>query len=137
MPCMPWAPSPSAIAWTSSACSPQKSAIWSKVRLVFSTSHTAVAFGINGSAIIPPTSPGGALAARKPSWYQYRCFTPGSKVEQSGIEGRIAGPKSRNQDDLSDMGPGFDQQMRAVGIDQRKRRRDHLLDPAGFESRPD
>ena len=46
----------------SSGCSPQKSAICSKVREVFSTSHTAVALGINGTAMTistlgPPPAP--------------------------------------------------------------------------------
>ena len=44
---MPPATSPSAIAWTSSGCRPVKAEIWSKVRVVFSTSQTAVALGIN------------------------------------------------------------------------------------------
>ena len=46
---MPCAASPSATAFTSSGCSLQKSAIWSKDRAVFSTSQTAVAFGISGA----------------------------------------------------------------------------------------
>ena len=46
---MPCAASPSAIAFTSSGCSLQKSAIWSNDNAVFSTSQTAVAFGINGA----------------------------------------------------------------------------------------
>ena len=45
---MPCAASPSAIAFTSSGCSLQKSAIWSNDSAVFSTSQTAVAFGISG-----------------------------------------------------------------------------------------
>ena len=45
------ATSPSAMPLTSSGCRPQKSAICSKVRLVLSTSQTAVAFGINGRSI--------------------------------------------------------------------------------------
>jgi hypothetical protein len=47
---MPWAASPSAIAFTSSGCSLQNSATWSKDSAVFSTSQTAVAFGISGAA---------------------------------------------------------------------------------------
>ena len=43
---MPWAASPSAMAFTSSGCSLQKSATWSNDSAVFSTSQTAVAFGI-------------------------------------------------------------------------------------------
>ena len=50
-PRTPVATSPSAMPFTSSGCRPQNSAIWSKVRLVFSTSHTAVAFGIRGRSI--------------------------------------------------------------------------------------
>src|SRR5262249_31254309 len=38
------------IAFTSRGCSLQKSAIWSNVKAVFSTSQTAVAFGIRGWA---------------------------------------------------------------------------------------
>jgi hypothetical protein len=57
-PWMPWATSPSAIAWTSRVCSPQNSAIWSNVRLVFSTSQTAVALGIKGSAMVLLQRPG-------------------------------------------------------------------------------
>ncbi len=49
---MPCAESPSAIAFTSSGCSLQKSAIWSNDSAVFSTSHTAVAFGISGASCI-------------------------------------------------------------------------------------
>src|SRR5271165_4827219 len=49
---MPVATSPSAMPLTSSGCSLQNSAIWSKVREVFSTSHTAVAFGISGASLI-------------------------------------------------------------------------------------
>src|ERR1700724_1575407 len=40
------------MAWISRGCSSQKSAIWSKVSEVFSTSHTAVALGINGAAML-------------------------------------------------------------------------------------
>ncbi len=46
---MPAATSPSAMPFTSSGCSLQKSAICSKESEVFSTSHTAVAFGISGA----------------------------------------------------------------------------------------
>ena len=49
MPLMPWATSPSAMPFTSSTCSPQNSAICSKVSEVLSTSQTAVAFGIKGA----------------------------------------------------------------------------------------
>ena len=49
---MPCAASPSAIAFTSSGCSLQKSAIWSNVSAVLSTSQTAVAFGIKGAAVM-------------------------------------------------------------------------------------
>src|SRR5215208_7632347 len=47
-PLIPCAASPSAIAFTSSTCSLQKSAICSNDKAVFSTSQTAVAFGISG-----------------------------------------------------------------------------------------
>ena len=47
MPLMPCATSPSAMPFTSSTCRPHNSAIWSKESEVFSTSHTAVAFGIS------------------------------------------------------------------------------------------
>src|SRR5215472_12386597 len=40
------------MAWISSGCNSQNSAICSKVREVFSTSHTAVALGINGAAML-------------------------------------------------------------------------------------
>ena len=53
-PTMPCATSPSAIACTSRGCRPQKSPICSKVRVVFSTSQTAVAFGISGRSMKPP-----------------------------------------------------------------------------------
>jgi hypothetical protein len=43
---MPCADSPSAIAFTSSGCSLQNWAIWSKDNAVLSTSQTAVALGI-------------------------------------------------------------------------------------------
>jgi hypothetical protein len=46
------ADSPSAIAFTSSGCSLQKSAICSKDSDVFSTSHTAVALGIRGIVVL-------------------------------------------------------------------------------------
>ena len=52
MPLMVRAASPSAMAFTSSGWSLQKSAICSKDREVFSTSQTAVAFGIRGDAVI-------------------------------------------------------------------------------------
>lgn len=45
---MPAATSPSAMPFTSSGCSLQKSAICSKASEVFSTSQTAVALGISG-----------------------------------------------------------------------------------------
>jgi hypothetical protein len=48
---MPWAASPSAIAFTSSGCSLQNSAIWSNDSAVLSSSQTAVAFGIKGAAV--------------------------------------------------------------------------------------
>jgi len=63
----------------------------------------------------------------------------GLKVEQS----RHRGPYSRPQVTETRMifpiwVPDFDQQMRAVGIHERKRRRDHRLEfRAGFEIRPD
>ena len=49
-PLMPWAASPSAMAFTSSGCSLQNSATWSNDSAVFSTSQTAVAFGIRGAS---------------------------------------------------------------------------------------
>ena len=49
---MPCAASPSAIAFTSSGCSLQKSATWSKASEVFSTSQTAVALGISGASLM-------------------------------------------------------------------------------------
>src|ERR1051326_8226640 len=49
---MPCATSPSAIAWISSGCMPQNSAIWVKVKAVFSINHTAVALGISGRVIV-------------------------------------------------------------------------------------
>ena len=48
-PLIDWAASPSAIAWTSSGCSLQKSAIWANDSAVLSTSQTAVALGIKGA----------------------------------------------------------------------------------------
>ena len=57
MPLMPWATSPSAMPFTSSTCSPQNSAICSKVREVLSTSQTAVAFGINGVRVMISLEP--------------------------------------------------------------------------------
>src|SRR5271154_5202435 len=53
---MPVATSPSAMPLTSSGCSLQNSAIWSNVNDVFSTSQTAVAFGINGVSLISACS---------------------------------------------------------------------------------
>ena len=47
-PLIPCAASPSAIAFTSSGCSLQNSAIWSNESAVLSNSQTAVAFGIKG-----------------------------------------------------------------------------------------
>ena len=52
MPLIPWAASPSAMARTSSGCILVKSATWSKVSAVLSTSHTAVAFGISGALLM-------------------------------------------------------------------------------------
>src|SRR6201991_3670758 len=52
MPLMPWAASPSAMARTSRGCILVKSATWSKVSAVLSTSHTTVAFGESGALII-------------------------------------------------------------------------------------
>jgi hypothetical protein len=49
MPRMPWAASPSAMAFTSSSCKWQKSAICANDSDVLSTSQTAVAFGISGA----------------------------------------------------------------------------------------
>ncbi len=46
------ATSPSAIACTSNSCSSQKSPICLNVKVVFSTSQTAVALGINGAVIV-------------------------------------------------------------------------------------
>ncbi|GBQ48090.1 hypothetical protein AA18890_2890 [Komagataeibacter europaeus LMG 18890] len=40
------------MAWTSRGCIPQYAAIWVKVSAVFSISHTAVALGIKGRAVI-------------------------------------------------------------------------------------
>ena len=56
---MPVATSPSAMPLTSSGCNLQNSAIWSKVKDVFSTSQTAVAFGINGASLIRHAPYGG------------------------------------------------------------------------------
>src|SRR6516225_9427414 len=67
MPLMPCAASPSAMARTSSGCILVKSATWSKVRAVLSTSHTAVAFGISGALLManllcaPPPPEGEAV----------------------------------------------------------------------------
>src|SRR5262249_41365325 len=58
----------SAMAFTSSGCSLQKSAIWSNDSAVFSTNQTAVAFGIRGwvaminSPCAPPARRGEAFA---------------------------------------------------------------------------
>ena len=60
---MPWAASPSAIAFTSSGCSLQKSATWSNVSAVLSNSQTAVAFGISGAGVDMAISPLGASPA--------------------------------------------------------------------------
>ena len=46
---IPWAASPSAIAFTSSGCSLQNAAICSKDSDVLSTSQTAVALGMSGA----------------------------------------------------------------------------------------
>jgi hypothetical protein len=62
-PLIPCAASPSAIAFTSSGCKLQNCAIWSNVKAVFSTSQTAVAFGIKG-AIAMSNSP---LGSARPS----------------------------------------------------------------------
>jgi hypothetical protein len=51
-PTMPIATSPSAMPCTSRECRPQNSAICSNVRVVFCTSHTAVALGISNWAIV-------------------------------------------------------------------------------------
>ncbi len=51
---MPTPTSPSAIPCTSSMCRPVKSAICANESAVFSTSQTAVAFGINGLDIDSP-----------------------------------------------------------------------------------
>ncbi|MEY9663914.1 hypothetical protein ABIE80_002622 [Bradyrhizobium diazoefficiens] len=52
MPLMPWAASPSAIARTSRGCILVKSATWSKVSAVLSSSQTAVALGIRGALLM-------------------------------------------------------------------------------------
>src|SRR5580693_7562383 len=49
---MPWAASPSAIARISSGCIFVKSATWSKVNAVLSSSQTAVALGISGALLM-------------------------------------------------------------------------------------
>jgi len=53
-PIIPIATSSSAIPCTSSGCISQNFAIWLNVSVVFSTSHTAVAFGINSDIIVFP-----------------------------------------------------------------------------------
>src|SRR6516162_3617961 len=64
MPLIPWAASPSAIARISWGCILVKSATWSKVNAVLSSSQTAVALGISGALVManllcaPPTSGG-------------------------------------------------------------------------------
>src|SRR6185437_9980781 len=62
---MACATSPSAMAWTSSGCIPQKSAICVKVRAVFSISHTAVAFGIKGRVMACHLQPGERCTDRR------------------------------------------------------------------------
>ena len=65
---MPAATSPSAMPFTSSGCSLQKSAICSKASEVFSTSQTAVALGISGpwdmSSRAPAWRDGGRASGR-------------------------------------------------------------------------
>src|ERR1700683_3776747 len=73
---MPWAESPSAIAFTSSVCRLQSCAIWSNDRDVFSTSHTAVAFGIKGAVAISEIP-----SALRP---------PGGRSHSSTMTGRLA-----------------------------------------------
>src|SRR5436190_4292768 len=66
-PRMSRATSPSAMPFTSSGCSPQKSAIWSKVSEVLSTSQTAVAFGMRIWVVhfqVPGTKAPGLSAGR-------------------------------------------------------------------------
>jgi hypothetical protein len=63
---MPCAASPSAIAFTSSGCRLQNCAIWSNDKEVFSTSHTAVAFGISGAIVIMQVSFGQIFFALRP-----------------------------------------------------------------------
>ena len=75
---MPCAASPSAIAFTSSGCSLQNSAIWSNDSAVLSNSQTAVAFGIKGAAVAMAKSP--------------LCFArPRAKLQIIGDDRKVAG----------------------------------------------
>src|SRR6476620_5922682 len=105
MPLMPCAESPSAIALTSSGCSPQNCAICSKDSAVLSTSQTAVALGISSVLAIakillvrPRSRAGGGL--EPPKW-------------------EIRGLYNRSQ-----------VKSQRVWEDARQRRRQHNLGPA-------
>ena len=96
-PLIPWAASPSAMAFTSSGCSLQNSATWSNDRAVFSTSQTAVALGINGASCMDksPPAPRPPFRTRPVSskmtgiWPEYRHLTPGSPMPRRQ---RLTGP---------------------------------------------
>ena len=93
---MPCAASPSAIAFTSSGCSLQNSAIWSNDSAVLSNSQTAVAFGISGVAVaMANLLPGFA----RPSGRSIRSSTMIESGRNIGIN-----PDSRNGSGLTGRG---------------------------------
>src|SRR5262249_51822784 len=98
-PLMPWAASPSAIAFTSRGCSLQNSATWSNDSAVFSTSQTAVALGINGASCMDKSPPAPRppfrtrpLSYRMTGKYaEYRHLAPGSPMKGGPLDRTGAG----------------------------------------------
>src|SRR5260370_25573511 len=99
MPLMPWAASPSAMARTSKGCILVKSATWSKVRAVLSTSHTAVAFGISGALLMAN------LLCASPTWFggeaavisddgNYALYKPSGAADAMGYWSALTAPES-------------------------------------------
>src|ERR1700716_2569549 len=100
MPLMPWAASPSAMARTSRGCILVKSATWSKVSAVLSTSHTAVAFGISGALLMAnllcasPTSFGGEAVVISDDG-NYALYKPSGANRAMACQSAFTAPGSR------------------------------------------
>src|SRR5580704_11471393 len=113
------------MAWTSRGCRPQKSAIWSKVSEVLSTSHTAVALGISGERIEVPCANFRLGAIGRAICYRYNGLRVAIKAANDGWRGEDGRRRSAAGQETG-AAEGFELagDRRARGLHRRSRGRD-------------